>query len=110
MVCVVPATAVPDQVRAQDPVDAVLVPASRGKQLALIRKWLGLPEVGSAPQEAESLQEEPAGEAGEASAGQRHCGACQVGVLLVIHWPRPTIAQVKQMTMEQLRQYRLPFQ
>ncbi len=87
-----------------------LSPNQRGKKLALIRKLLGLPEVGSAPQDAESLQEESAGEAGEASAGQRHCGVCHVGVLLVIHWPRPTIAQIMQLPLEALRQYRLPFQ
>ena len=29
---------------------------------------------------------------------------------LEITWPRPTIAQIMQMTMEQLRQFRLPFQ
>jgi hypothetical protein len=29
--------------------------------------------------------------------------------LVVIRWPRPTIAQIMQLPVEQLRQYRLPF-
>jgi hypothetical protein len=32
------------------------------------------------------------------------------GVLIVISWPRPTIAQIMQMPLEQLQQYQLPFQ
>jgi uncharacterized membrane protein YeiB len=38
------------------------------------------------------------------------CPACQTGVLLVVTWPRPTIAQIMQLPLDQLRQYRLPFQ
>ena len=34
----------------------------------------------------------------------------QTGALVEITWPRPTIAQIMQMPMEQLRQFRLPFQ
>ena len=41
---------------------------------------------------------------------QRPCGACHPCVLIVTSWPRPTIAQIMQMPLEQLQQYQLPFQ
>jgi len=40
---------------------------------------------------------------------ERPC-PCVSGVLVVISWPRPTIAQIMQMPLEQLQQYQLPFQ
>ena len=38
------------------------------------------------------------------------CPACPTGVLRVVTWPRPTIARIMQLPLDQLGQYRLPFQ
>ena len=87
-----------------------LAPNQRGEKLPLIRQLLGMPELGSAPEDAEPLPEEQEGADAEGSAIGRPCPVCQVGVLLVISWPRPSIAQITQLPLEQLRQSRLPFQ
>jgi hypothetical protein len=87
-----------------------LAPNQRGKKLPLIRQLLGMPELASAAEEGQPLSEEHEEEDGGASGAGRPCPACQRGVLVVISWPRPTIAQIMQLPLEQLQQYQLPFQ
>ena len=87
-----------------------LAPNQRGTKLPLIRKLLGMPEPARASEGDERLWEEE--EEGDAAGTEvrRPCPVCKMGVLIEVTWPRPTIAQIMQMTLEELRQYRLPFQ
>ena len=89
-----------------------LAPNQRGQKLPLIRRLLGLPPLERAGKREEPLLEEEAEEEENAAAAQVRwsCPVCQVGVLVETIWPRPTIAQLMQLPLDQLRQYRLPFQ
>jgi hypothetical protein len=80
----------------------------RGVKLPLIRRLLGVPEPGRASEGDEPLWEEEEDAAG--TEVRRPCPACKTGVLIEVTWPRPTIARIMRMTMEELRQSRLPFQ
>ena len=82
----------------------------RGVKLPLIRKLLGMPEGGLALEEDDFQPEEAEGEDGGKSTLERPCPVCKRGVLVVISWPRPTIAEIMQMPLEQLQQCQLPFQ
>ena len=69
-----------------------------------------MPEPGRASEGKEPLWEEEEEGDEEDTEVRRPCPACKTGVLVEITWPRPTIAQIMQMPLEQLRQFRLPFQ
>jgi hypothetical protein len=60
-------------------------------------------EEGEPPEDAEQRADAAASDL------PQPCPVCRTGVLVVIRWPRPTIAQIMQLPLEQLRQYRLPF-
>jgi hypothetical protein len=90
-----------------------LAPNQRGKKLPLIRRLLGMPPLerdrkAEKPQLPDEEQEDQ--DARPAAALGPPCPACQTGVLRVVTWPRPTIAQIMQIPLDQLRQFRLPFQ
>ena len=87
-----------------------LAPNQRGVKLPLIRKLLGMPEPGRASEGDEPLLEEEEDADAAGTEVRRPCPVCKTGVLIEVTWPRPTIAQIMQMTLEQLRQFRLPFQ
>jgi hypothetical protein len=81
----------------------------RGQKLPLIRRLLGLPEPEREVLNGEPLLPEEEDEHEKKNAEiLRPCPVCKTGVLIEISWPRPTIAQIMQMTMEELRQSRLP--
>jgi hypothetical protein len=73
---------------------------------------LGLPAPERAADNEEPLLEEEEEEDADAAGteSRRLCPVCHTGVLVEITWPRPTIARIMQMPLEQLRQFRLPFQ
>jgi len=84
----------------------------RGVKLPLIRRLLGMPEGGLAPEEDNALLEEAEGEdkdKDKMTAG-KPCPVCKRGVIIVLTWARPTIAEIMQMPLEQLQQLSLPFQ
>jgi hypothetical protein len=84
----------------------------RGVKLPLIRRLLGMPEGGLAPEEDNALLEEAEGEdkdKDKMTAG-KPCPVCKRGTIIVLTWARPTIAEIMQMPLEQLQQLSLPFQ
>jgi hypothetical protein len=81
--------------------------------IAVLHTWgkeLGLPTPERASENEEPLLEEEEDADAAGTESRRLCPVCHTGVLLELTWPRPSIAQIMQMTMEELRQYRLPFQ
>jgi hypothetical protein len=87
-----------------------LAPNQRGTKLPLIRRLLGL----AAAEGAAAAGDEPRlpedEDAAQGAELVRPCPVCHTGVLREGTWPRPTIAQIMQLPLTQLRQYRLPFQ
>ncbi|MHB8974245.1 MAG: hypothetical protein ACYC3X_01890 [Pirellulaceae bacterium] len=78
--------------------------SQRGSKLPLIRQLLGM-------QDAAAEEDEPELGGGQPPAAVVHaCPCCADGVLVLkLALPRPSIAQIMQMTMDQLRQLPLPF-
>jgi hypothetical protein len=77
----------------------------RGTKLPLIRRLLGLPDAA-----AEEDDEELGGGQPPAEAVLHACPCCADGVLVLeLALPRPSIAEIMRMTLDQLRQLPLPF-
>jgi hypothetical protein len=77
----------------------------RGTKLPLIRRLLGLPDTA-----AEEGEEELGGGQPPAEAVLHACPCCADGVLVLeLAVPRPSIAEIMRMTLDQLRQLPLPF-
>ena len=69
-----------------------------------------MPEPGRESEGDEPLLEEEEDADAAGTESRRLCPVCKTGVLVEITWPRPSIAQIMQMSLEELRQPRLPFQ
>ena len=84
-----------------------LSPGKRATSLKIIRELFHL-ETKQEEDEVTEKGDEPTKEKDELS--EQICPRCEVGVLVTVReFPRPTVHQIMQMTLDELRQPMLPF-
>ncbi len=83
-----------------------LSPGKRVESLKLLAKLFDL----KAKEEDARRRKEASPAKGKDERPERICPCCEVGVMISVQkFPRPTVHQIMQMTLDQLRQPTLPF-